>query len=449
MDDIIIERYSAPAPRYTSYPTSPHFNAGIGAGAYRQWLGCLEADHIGSLYFHVPYCARLCWYCGCHTSVINRPQQVTDYVALLSREVEIVAEAIGFPMKVQHIHWGGGTPTTVPAADLLAFMNRVRKRFDVADSAEVAIEIDPRTLSRDMADALGDAGFTRASLGVQDFNSHVQKAINRVQSLEETTMAADLLRGAGVTRINLDLMYGLPYQTTGDVLHSIDQAMTLRADRVALFGYAHVPWLKRHQRMIPAEALPNAKERIEQAETAARYLVQYGFRRIGLDHFALPDDPLCKAFEGNKMRRNFQGYTDDPSDALLGFGASAIGTLPQGYIQNAVSMSHYRAAISTGSPAVERGIELDGEDRLRRDIIQTLMCEMRVDLTAMKLRHSREDLLFTEELENLQPLIDDGLLECDADTLQVTQTGRPFLRSVCAIFDEYLDSGRAQHSRAV
>jgi oxygen-independent coproporphyrinogen-3 oxidase len=449
MEDSMMERYSSRAPRYTSYPTSPHFHAGIDAETYRQWLARLTPEDVGSLYFHIPFCQRLCWYCGCHTSVINRPQQVTDYVELLSREVDIVADALGFALRVNHIHWGGGTPTTVPAKHIRAFMEHLRRRFEVVDDAEIAIEIDPQTLDAETATALGESGFTRASLGVQDFTLKVQKAINRVQSLAETKYAADLLRNAGVGKINLDLMYGLPHQSADDVVRSIDLCLTLRPDRVALFGYAHVPWMKKHQKMIPSEALPGTRERMEQSECAARQLTKNGFRQIGLDHFALPDDPLCKALERHEMKRNFQGYTDDKADALLGFGASAIGTLPQGYIQNSVAMAQYRAAINAGRPAIERGIALAGEDRLRRDIIQTLMCEMRVDLAAMKSRHGCETLQFTAELEKLQPLVEDGLLECSGNTVQVTQAGRPFLRFVCAVFDEYLNSGQARHSRAL
>lgn len=445
----MIERYATRAPRYTSYPTSPHFHTGVDADTYLQWLGSLSPDNVGSLYFHIPFCERLCWYCGCHTSVINRPKQVADYMALLDREVDIVADGLGFPLRVNHIHWGGGSPTTVPGDLLRSFMAHLRNRFDIAEGAEIAIEIDPQTLSEETAIALGESGFSRASLGVQDFTIKVQEAINRVQSLEETAHAADLLRDAGVEKINLDMMYGLPHQTADDVVRSIDLAMTLRPDRVALFGYAHVPWMKKHQKMIPTEALPGTEERMEQSETAARHLIKHGFRQIGLDHFALPDDPLCQALDRQEMNRNFQGYTDDQADALLGFGSSAIGTLPQGYIQNTISMPQYRAAITAGRPAVERGIKLSGDDRLRRDIIQTLMCEMRVDLAAVKARHTEDERHFGLELDKLQPLVHDGLLEIENDTVQITENGRPFLRFVCAVFDEYLDSGKARHSRAI
>jgi oxygen-independent coproporphyrinogen-3 oxidase len=449
MQHELIERYGNNAPRYTSYPTSPHFHDGIGAQSYREWLGSLSPRDIGSLYFHVPFCERLCWYCGCHTNIVNRPQQLSEYVELLTQEVDIVADAVGFPLRVQHLHWGGGTPSTIAAQDFRVFMAHVRKRFEITENAEIAIEIDPRTLSDDFVFALGDAGFNRASLGVQDFNEKVQRAINRVQSLRETIAAAARLRAAGIDKINLDLMYGLPHQTTADVIASIDQALTLHPDRIALFGYAHVPWMKRHQQMIPQDSLPDPHARMDQAEAAAQHLVANGFRHIGLDHFALPADPLCRSQEDGAMGRNFQGYTDDHADALLGFGTSAIGTLAQGYVQNAVAMPDYRAALQAGRPATVRGIRLEAEDRLRRDIIQTLMCGMGVDIPVLQANHHTAAGDLSDELGRLQPLVEDGLLECEDGVVRMTELGRPFVRTVCAVFDSYLNAGKARHSLAV
>ena len=449
MDPQLLERYGAPVPRYTSYPTAPHFHPGVTAADYRAWLGEVRDGDSLSLYLHVPFCAEMCWYCGCHTKVVRRYDPIADYLTLLEREIDLVAEAIPARPRISHVHWGGGTPTMLSPGDFLRLTERLRDRFAFDAASEMAVEIDPRGLTEDKVAALAAAGVTRASLGVQDFNPDVQAAINRLQPYGMTAEAVNALRAAGIEAINFDLMYGLPRQSLEDVLRTVDQAVALEPDRLAVFGYAHVPWMKRHQQMIDEAELPGPLERLEQAEAAAERLIAQGYRRIGLDHFARPDDSMTRALDAGELRRNFQGYTTDAADHLVGFGASAIGALPQGYLQNAVPFRAYAETIGSGELAVARGLRLDADDRLRRAVIERLMCDFAVDLDNLTMAEVGPQTDFATELEELAPLAEDGLIRLDGRRIAVTKRGQPFVRAVCARFDSYLGASEARHSRAV
>lgn len=442
------QSYDVAVPRYTSYPTAPHFHPEVTAENYRDWLAGIGGDATLSLYFHVPFCKAMCWYCGCHTRVVRRYGPVADYAALLSEEMTLVAGALHAKPWVTHVHWGGGTPTMLEPEDFSALMAAACQHFRFADDAEVAVEVDPRTLTGTMTEAMAAAGVTRASLGVQDFNIHVQQAINRVQPFAVTAGAVRLLRDCGIAALNFDLMYGLPGQTVADVVHTVDRAVTLMPDRMALFGYAHVPWMKTHQRMIDEALLPGGPERLAQAEEAAARLVQHGYRRIGFDHFARPDDALAKALDAGKLKRNFQGYTSDRAAHLLGFGASAIGSLPQGYVQNEVPFAAYGRAIKAGRLATGRGLKLSADDRLRRDVIERLMCGLEVDLEAAAAAHGAVEP-FAVELARLAAMAADGVIELSGSRVRVSERGRPLIRTVAAVFDRYLETGKARHSRAV
>jgi len=448
MEQQLLEKYDAPVPRYTSYPTAPHFQPGVTGDTYTAWLAGVAGDDAVSLYFHVPFCTAMCWYCGCHTKVVRRYQPISDYAATLSREVDLAADALASDPGVVHVHWGSGTPTMLSADDFCRLMDKVRSRFRFAGQAEVAVEIDPRTLTRDMAAALARAGVTRASLGVQDFNVHVQEAINRVQPYEVTENAVDWLRQAGINAVNFDLMYGLPGQTADDVARSVELAHKLKPTRLALFGYAHVPWMKTHQKMIDTGALPDGPERMVQVETAARGLTGLGYRAIGLDHFALAGDPLSLALDEGRLRRNFQGYTIDEGQTLLGFGASAIGNLPGGYVQNETALGAYGRAVKAGRLPIVRGIELTDDDRLRRAVIERLMCGLEADLKALAAEFGLNET-FAPEQAALAPMIDDGLAELRGGVVHITDKGRPLMRMVTAVFDRYLQTGADRHSRAV
>ncbi len=437
--------YDARVPRYTSYPTAPHFHDGIGVAEYREWLARLDAESAVSLYFHVPFCTRMCWYCGCHTRVVERYEPITEYVEVLAREIELVAEAIADRPLVSHVHWGGGTPTMLSSAHFGALMSDLARRFRFAGDVEIAVEIDPRTLDGDKVAALADRGVTRASLGIQDITPAVQRAVNRVQPFEMVAVAVAALRRAGITQINFDLMYGLPTQTVDDVIATVDRVVELAPDRLAVFGYAHVPWMKTHQRMINEADLPDGPARWAQSEAAAERLVGHGYRRIGLDHFAAPGDAMTVAVDNGELRRNFQGYTTDRAEALIGFGASAIGALADGYVQNAVPFGQYADDIGVGRLAVRRGIALTADDRLRRAVIERLMCDLAVDLGNL----GADPDGFADELARLAAMEADGVVEINDGRVRVTEAGRPLLRSVCAVFDRYLDSGVGRHSRAV
>ncbi|MBC8339071.1 MAG: oxygen-independent coproporphyrinogen III oxidase [Alphaproteobacteria bacterium] len=448
MKQRLLEKYESPVPRYTSYPTAPHFQPGVTADTYTGWLAGVDKDETLSLYFHVPFCQEMCWYCGCHTKVVKRYGPITKYAGLLNREIGLTAAALTTDPAVVHVHWGGGTPTMLSADDFSRLMDTVRDHFRFTPTTEVAVEIDPRTLDRDMALALAAAGVNRASLGVQDFNAHVQEAINRIQPFEVTEQAVGWLRDAGIEAINFDLMYGLPGQTTEDVARSVELAHTLAPNRLALFGYAHVPWMKTHQKLIDTDALAGGPERMAQAETATRELIGLGYRAIGLDHFALADDPLSIALDEGSLKRNFQGYTTDEGQTLLGFGVSAIGSLPQGYVQNETGNGAYGRAIEAGTLPIARGIELTDDDRLRRAVIERLMCGLEADLKALAANFGMDET-FAPEQAALAEMVGDGLAEIKDGVLRITDEGRPLMRTIAAVFDRYLQTGAGRHSRAV
>jgi len=431
------------APRYTSYPTAPHFGPAIGASTYADWLAALDPRASLSLYLHVPYCARLCLYCGCHTKIVQRRAPVDAYAELLAQEIDLVA-ARTKRQRVSSIHWGGGTPSMLGPERLIALHERIARRFDCARVNEHAIEIDPRQCDSALAQALAAIGVNRASLGVQELSPHVQRAIGRVQPFETVAAAAAVLRAAGIANLNFDLMYGLPHQSRQNLHDTILRADTLRPDRIALFGYAHVPWFKTHQRLIDDAALPGAGERLAQAEIARGTLLALGYVPVGLDHFARPQDSLARAAKDGRLRRNFQGYTTDDADALIGLGASAIGRLPQGFVQNAPDLGAYGRAIMAGTFATARGIALSADDRLRGAIIERLMCDFAVDLDTIAGYQELPDALAA-----LQPLERDGLVATAGARVTVTAAGRPFVRLVAAAFDAYLGHGTARHSRAV
>lgn len=435
-------------PRYTSYPTAPHFGAGVDHAVYAGWIRALPAGMSVSAYLHVPFCASLCWYCGCHTTVTRRDAPIADYVRHVEREIALVGEHAD-ALELSAIHWGGGTPNMLAGREVASLTAALSMHFRLAANVEIAAELDPRLLTRAKVAELAGIGLSRASLGVQDFDRRVQAAINRLQPYAMVRDAVAWLRSAGVRGISFDLMYGLPYQTVASVLETVDAAVALEPDRIALFGYAHVPWMKKHQLLIPEDALPSATERLEQAEAAAGRLMEHGYLRIGIDHFARPGDLMANRLAEGRLRRNFQGYTTDEAGALLGFGESAISTLPQGYAQNASNRAAYESRIQAGQLPTARGIALSPEDKLRRAVIETLMCAFEVDLAAMAERHGRTPETFGAALPELAALEAQGIVRRADWRLMVTPKGRPLVRTVCATFDTYLQSGTARHSPAV
>lgn len=449
MTDIHHRYATRNVPRYTSYPTAPHFHRGIGGKAYGDWLEALDPELTLSLYLHVPFCRQICHYCGCHTKGARRDAPVIAYAETLLGEIDLVLARLGPNRRVAHIHWGGGTPSLLPADAFLKIAGKLKSAFQISPAAEHAIELDPRSVTPQLVETLAMAGINRASLGVQDFDETVQQAIGRVQPYELVQRSVELLRRAGIDDLNFDLMYGLPHQTRETILKTVALTRTLRPGRIALFGYAHVPWFKKHQRLIDEAVLPGAAERIELADCAREALIDAGYEAIGLDHFALPDDGMAVALRDGRLRRNFQGYTTDNADALIGFGASSIGFLPQGYVQNITDTGGWTRTVEAGELPIAKGIALSPEDLATAAIIERLMTVYEVDIAEIAAAHAVDPASFDWCVSGLAEMIADGLVEAEGTKVRMTETGKPYVRVAAACFDAYLTAGAARHSVAV
>nr|WP_149892173.1 oxygen-independent coproporphyrinogen III oxidase [Roseibium aestuarii] len=455
MTDIPASYAARNVPRYTSYPTAPHFHAGVTAQTYSDWLGALTREDSLSLYLHVPYCRDICHYCGCLTKASKKDAPLKAYGATLLKELQLVAGKIGKAGPVRHIHWGGGTPSLLPRESFLEIAGMMRVLFDLAPDVEHAIELDPRLVTEDLAETLRQIGVTRTSLGVQDFDPKVQVAIGRVQPQETVARAVQILQDAGLRDINFDLMYGLPGQSVATVLDTVEKTLALRPSRISLFGYAHVPWMKKHQRLIDESLLPAPSERVAMAASARDALIAGGYCQIGLDHFALPDDSMARALETGELHRNFQGYTTDQATQLIGLGVSSIGKLDAGYVQNISDVAHWTRAIEAGDLPVARGFAFSADDRMRGHIIERLMTDHLCDLGAAAQAQGLDMDALNDARQELAPLLADGLATLEGSVLTVTPQGRPFVRLVAAAFDAYLkapqDNTRPvpRHSMAV
>jgi oxygen-independent coproporphyrinogen-3 oxidase len=436
-------------PRYTSYPTAPHFTPAVSSRIYREWLAALPRATPVSLYLHIPFCRSMCWYCGCHTVITRRDGPIVDYLAALRREIETVADLLGAPLPVQNLHFGGGTPTIIAPEALRGLVDLLRQRFRLAPAGEIAVEIDPRTLTPAMTATLGEVGVTRASLGVQSFDPQVQRAINRIQTVEQTAAAMAALRAAGVQGLNVDLIYGLPGQTAQSCIETTKLCIELRPDRFSVFGYAHVPAFKKHQRKIAETSLPQGAARFDQAEAIAGTLVAAGYARIGFDHYALPGDAMERAQASGSLHRNFQGYTTDSCETLIGFGASAIGRLPQGYVQNEVILGRYAEQVLRGEFATAKGYPLTADDLLRAELIERLMCDLEVDIGRICAQRSASSDVLAQSMPRLQALAAEGIVHLDGAKVRLAGDARPLVRIVASAFDAYLASSSRVHSRAV
>ncbi|RDJ01471.1 oxygen-independent coproporphyrinogen III oxidase [Rhizobium grahamii] len=435
----VSKKYSgAHLPWYTIYPTIQEFSSEIGAHTYEQWLRSLETDDAVSLYLHIPFCRSMCWYCGFPTSITRLDTLIINYLAMLREEIRVVAEQTPQALPVSDVHFGGGSPTIMPPAGFLSLMELLRGCFAFEKTANIAIEVDPRTFTTDMAEALEKAGVNRASVGVQSFDPIVQKAINRVQSEAQVMTAVQNLRLHGVGRINFDLMFGLPYQTVQSCRESALLAIAMRPDRLAVFGYSHVPSYRKNQRLIDRSALPDIAARAEQASVMADTLIAAGYLQIGLDHFALPDDELALAQRTGRLRRNSLGYSAETRQTVIGFGASAIGRCGEGYVQNELTQSFYNRPIASGHLATSRGYRLTIEDRVRAAIIEQLMCYLEADVPAICTAHGFDPIHLRNSAKQLDILADDGIVDVDNGLVRVRQECRFALRDVAAAFDAYL-----------
>ena len=441
----LIRKYAVPVPRYTSYPTAPQFSPDVSSDLYETWLEELAPNSSISLYAHIPFCDTLCWYCGCTTKATRQYTPVADYLRNLINEISYVTSHLRQRPIVRHIHWGGGSPNVLNPVDILRLADALQAYFHVAEDAEFAIEIDPRSHDEPRTRAFAAAGVNRLSVGVQDFDEDVQAAINRIQSYEKTRETISGFRDHGVPSINVDLVYGLPRQTMDSANRTIDHVIELSPDRIALFGYAHLPKRITHQRLINDEDLPAPITRFEIANRLAEKLIAAGYVRIGLDHFARPEDTLSQA----PTSRNFQGYTSDGCETLIGLGASAIGKLPQGYVQNATVTHDYIRRVRDDGLAIVRGHALDDEDRMRGFVIERIMCDL--EFPARELREiygARAEPMF-ETAQHLVSSDVDGLVEADGRGFRVTKRGRHFVRTIASCFDAYLKSKQVLYSVGV
>ncbi|ARM91445.1 coproporphyrinogen III oxidase 2 (plasmid) [Rhizobium sp. CIAT894] len=447
-DDLIAKYGDARVPRYTSYPTAAAFSAAVGPNEYAGNLAHIAAAGPVSVYLHVPFCRSICWYCGCHTTITRQDAPVADYLDVMKEEIELVSFAAGNDVPVKYVHFGGGTPSVMKPQEFSALMAKLRSAFTFEAKAGVAVEIDPRTLVSPMIDALAENGVDRASLGVQSFDPIVQAGIKRLQSFEQTERAVAGLRSAGVSSIYFDLIYGLPKQTVKSCIETVRLAAELRPERFAVFGYAHIPAFKKHQRLIDEASLPDAKQRNEQAEVIAEELQKAGYLRIGLDHFALPNDQLALAARNRALRRNFQGYTTDDCDSLIGLGASAIGRLPAGYMQNHVPLGLYAERIAFGVLPTAKGYLLSEEDKLRARVIERLMCDFEADLGQLSSGSGFDTGFLVERNDRLGELMADGVVTISGERIVVCEEARFMVRAVAAAFDAYFSSHGHTHSKA-
>ncbi|MER8884903.1 oxygen-independent coproporphyrinogen III oxidase [Mesorhizobium sp. M0678] len=445
----LVARLGENVPRYTSYPTAPHFNTSVDAAVCRGWLQALDEGHEISLYLHIPYCDKLCWFCACHTKQTRHYEPVSTYLRSLHAEIATVASLVAGKGRVRAVHFGGGSPTMLKPEDLVALGTVLRNSFTFPPGAKISVEIEPNDMDDARLDALAEIGMTRASLGVQDFDPKVQKAINREQSFLQTKAVVDGVRSRGVESVNLDLLYGLPHQTRESVSSTVAQALTLEPDRIALFGYAHVPWFKKHQTMIDEAWLPGPAERFAQSQLAARAIVDQGYEAIGLDHFAKPGDALALAARAGTLHRNFQGYTEDRCETLIGLGPSSISQFREGYAQNMPSTAEYGRMVADGGLAAVRGIALSDDDRVRGWIIERLMCDFAFSAIELVERFGEAGQRLLLKASSTALHGPARLLELDGDRFVVPAESRPFVRSIAAKFDKYFETGTARHSVAV
>jgi oxygen-independent coproporphyrinogen-3 oxidase len=450
VDRELIRKYGGRGPRYTSYPTADRFIEAFDAATYGR---CLRNRSIGglrkplTLYVHLPFCESICYYCACNKIVTRQHERAVPYIRRLKEEMRLVARGLEGDRQVSAMHWGGGTPTFLGTQGMAEVMSAVRSEFSLAPQGEYSIEIDPRRVTADAYGALVEMGFNRASFGVQDFDIDVQQAVNRVQSFEQTLTAMQTARRAGFRSLNLDLIFGLPRQSTEKFSQTLDKVLACDPDRIALYGYAHLPEAFKPQRRILAADLPAPEVKMELLLAAIARLQGAGYVYIGMDHFAKPADDLAVALRQGQLQRDFQGYSSGRDSDTIGLGLSAISSVGPAYAQNHKDLDDYYSAVDGGMLPVMRGIELTSDDLLRRALIRALACQFVVSKEAFSIAYLVDfDSYFEEESADLAALEKDGLIETDKDWIHVTPRGRLLVRSVCMVFDRYLRSDRRRMS---
>jgi len=434
-------------PRYTSYPTAPHFGASVGQGHFTDWVRRIPVGSDISLYLHVPFCRRLCWFCACRTQGTTSEAPVRAYAETLKAELRLLAAHLPQGVRLSRLHWGGGTPTLLPPGLMTELAQAVFAVAPMAPGGEFSVEIDPNEIDDARLDALAAAGMNRASIGVQDFDPEIQSIIGREQSYELTLAVAEAIRARGVQSLNADILFGLPRQSPARITDSVQKLLSLSPDRVALYGYAHVPWMSRRQQMIPSDGMPTPQERLELFEAARRLFLWDGYAEVGIDHFARPTDGMAKALAAGTLRRNFQGYTDDPAPVLIGLGASSISRFPQGFAQNVSGTGDYTKAIRAGQFATHRGHEFAGEDLLRARIIEALMCDFRVSRAELLDRFAVTEARLDDLFRPVRVQFGD-MVRLDAEGFAIPEPARPLTRMIARAFDAY-DLSKAGHSSAI
>lgn len=446
---ILSERGGA-VPRYTSYPTAPHFAPLIDTKLPDGLANAARHTRNGvSVYLHIPFCDRLCWFCGCNTKHTLKYAPIAAYAKVLREEIAQMGARIGRKVRAEHVHFGGGSPSILNADDMAGLRLSLDEVFDFDAGSEISVEIDPSDVTEETLKGMRALGVTRVSVGVQDFDPLVQEAINRPQTYEQTRDVILASREAGVASVNADALYGLPLQTMTRLQRTIDQVLSLEPDRIALFGYAHVPWIKKHQKMIREDHLPGTVERFEQARTAAAAITDAGYEAIGIDHFAKPGDSLAEAARSGRLRRNFQGYTADQCEVLIPLGGSSIGQFPGGYIQNEPATARYNELVGKGALAAVRGYALTRDDVIRAHMIGRLMCDFSINMNDLVARFGLDATAYVEELQSLAATDADGLCSFERDRFMVTDVGRPFTRIVASRLDAYLQGSQVRYSKAV
>jgi len=446
----LLERYDRPGPRYTSYPTAVEFHTGVDAAEYDRRLRIADgtADAPLSLYMHLPFCEHRCLFCGCNVIISPDKTRATPYLDLLRRELGLLAERLTARRSLSQVHLGGGTPTYFSPEELTRLLRDVFGVFKPLTNAELAVEIDPRVTHREHIDALADLGFNRVSLGVQDVDPRVQEAIARIQTVAETAEIIEHARTRGYTGINIDLIYGLPHQTPEEFAKTVDTVIDMGIDRSAVYSFAYVPWIHGQMKRLAPNALPDRRTKLAIFAVARERFLAAGYEAIGMDHFARPDDELARAKREGRLKRNFQGYCVVPADDVLGLGISAIGDIAGAYVQNAKKLSGYQEALEAGRLPIERGVALCADDRLRRHVIHSLMCNFAIDIPAVERRF---DISFTdyfaEDIALLAEHERTGMVSIGTDAIRATDLGQIFIRNLAMCFDSYLRRGERDEKK--
>ena len=453
-DTELIKKYDIAGPRYTSYPTAVQFTSDFTEQDYREQAALSnQSKRDLSLYFHLPFCDTICYYCACNKVITKDRSKADPYLHALHKEIAMQGKLFDSSRKVNQLHWGGGTPTFINHQQMTELMQVTRQHFNLHDddSGEYSIEIDPREVNRESIQLLRDIGFNRMSLGVQDFNPAVQKAVNRIQSEEQTLNALSNAREFGFKSISTDLIYGLPLQTVDSFAITLQRIIELSPDRISLFNYAHMPDLFKPQRRINEAEMPGAETKLSILKESTAQLIEAGYVYIGMDHFARPDDELSIAQQQGKLYRNFQGYATHADCDLVGLGITSIGTVNNSFSQNIKTLDEYQTAINSGKLAVFRGVEIDQDDLIRRDVIMQLICHFNLNFHAIETKHKiKFKNYFYNELKNLEPMCIDGLIEKNDQSIQVTDKGRLLIRNICMTFDRYHSTQHKQRfSRAI